>query len=413
MNTVLALKVDPYISSARERIEWIDCLRGLAAVAVMILHFYHQILIAILPSIFVMDSSWKNHPQNLLEETLNYYNAYAPNSSLLTISHFIFSYFDLGKVGVLVFFLISGFVIPYSISKKHRQPIKCFAVSRFFRLYPIYWFSLFIIGLVIIPFFTPDEADWKLYLLNLTMFQKFFLQEDINGVAWTLQLELIFYFSCAFLFWTNLLKNRITIIFILAIFISSALGGAIVAKLFSIDLPLGLPLGLSYMWLGYCSRAIFLKTNNLLSRKSAWLIIAISLPIILLSCYLGYDDAGGRYMNTYSIALIIYVTTGLVFKPASGILQWLGRISYSLYLLHGTVAFLFLDFFIRTLLPQPPSDTLDIMVPLFATACASIIVAHLTYRYIESPSIQLGRRVIKRINEQSKIPAKERIEGTL
>ena len=46
---------------------------------------------------------------------------------------------DLGRVGVVAFFLVSGYVIPLSLSG---QTLRTFAVRRFFRLYPVYWVAL-------------------------------------------------------------------------------------------------------------------------------------------------------------------------------------------------------------------------------------------------------------------------------
>lgn len=49
--------------------------------------------------------------------------------------------FNLGRLGVIIFFLISGYLIPFSFKNKHKPIIK-FAISRIFRLYPLYWFSI-------------------------------------------------------------------------------------------------------------------------------------------------------------------------------------------------------------------------------------------------------------------------------
>lgn len=80
---------------SKKRLIWLDSLRGIAAIFVVILH-------------------------NLLESVT-------------------FGYFDIGKIGGAIFFLISGFVIPISLYKKS---IKQFIVGRFFRLYPAYGASI-------------------------------------------------------------------------------------------------------------------------------------------------------------------------------------------------------------------------------------------------------------------------------
>ena len=47
-----------------------------------------------------------------------------------------------GRLGVVIFFAISGFVISFSIKLAHRYPVREFLTTRFFRLYPAYWLSI-------------------------------------------------------------------------------------------------------------------------------------------------------------------------------------------------------------------------------------------------------------------------------
>jgi peptidoglycan/LPS O-acetylase OafA/YrhL len=51
-----------------------------------------------------------------------------------------YQYFNIGRFGVTLFFLISGFIIPYSLERG--GSIRNFWIGRFFRLYPVYWISL-------------------------------------------------------------------------------------------------------------------------------------------------------------------------------------------------------------------------------------------------------------------------------
>lgn len=96
-----------------------------------------------------------------------------------------------GYFGVHLFFLISGFVISQSALGK---PAGVFARTRAVRLYPAYWVAVTIttlIGLVIGG--TVMSPTIKQYLANLTMAPDLFGQEPIDGVYWTLTVELSFY----------------------------------------------------------------------------------------------------------------------------------------------------------------------------------------------------------------------------
>ncbi len=114
----------------------------------------------------------------------------ADNLSDLNFSE-ISDYFKYGFLGVNIFFIISGFVI--SLSIKDRSIIK-FIISRISRLYPMYWISVLITFIVVLLFGEPRfTAELSQFLYNLTMFHNYIGVESIDGVYWTLFIEMKFY----------------------------------------------------------------------------------------------------------------------------------------------------------------------------------------------------------------------------
>ncbi len=97
-----------------ERLGYIDTIRGLAALAVIYFHFAEHLLRT-------------DHVSGVVERGI-----------FVALTQ----YMDLGKVAVIMFFAVSGFVIPYSFDAKSRTPVRDFAISRLFRLYPAYWLSI-------------------------------------------------------------------------------------------------------------------------------------------------------------------------------------------------------------------------------------------------------------------------------
>lgn len=97
-----------------------------------------------------------------------------------------------GYLGVELFFMISGFVI--LLSAQDRNPA-AFVRSRFLRLYPAYWLCVSLTALVLLAWGVGRQSvTLSQYLANLTMLQKFVGISHVDGVYWTLVVELKFYF---------------------------------------------------------------------------------------------------------------------------------------------------------------------------------------------------------------------------
>src|SRR6266849_3780243 len=156
------------------RLSFLDCVRGIAALSVLIEH---------------------------AGDTLS------PH-----FREFTHSTFSFGKFGVAAFFLTSGFVIPFSLERGNS--LKRFWTSRFFRLYPLYWLSIGLaIGLYLCGVSDAVSPGFSEHLVrnalvNLTMFQEFVRVPDAEGLYYTLAMEMVFYIFFSFLFLRKL--NRLS-----------------------------------------------------------------------------------------------------------------------------------------------------------------------------------------------------------
>ena len=96
-----------------------------------------------------------------------------------------------GFFGVHLFFIISGFVISQSALGKTAGQ---FVVSRGVRLFPAYWVAM-IVTTVVVNIWGNDalQVTFSQFLANLTMLPGLFGEAPIDGVYWTLTIELTFY----------------------------------------------------------------------------------------------------------------------------------------------------------------------------------------------------------------------------
>lgn len=108
---------------------------------------------------------------------------------------FLGNIFSSGAAGVDLFFVISGFVIPYSSSQllaKGRYSV--YLRKRLIRIYPVYWLVvlLMVISLKIMkqPFRVVENMNLKDYISTLLLLPD---HKTIDGVSWTLTFEVYFY----------------------------------------------------------------------------------------------------------------------------------------------------------------------------------------------------------------------------
>jgi peptidoglycan/LPS O-acetylase OafA/YrhL len=126
-----------------------------------------------------------------------------------TLSDF-FAYFAtsiawFGESGVILFFLLSGFLLFLPFAKAllfgHPWPsLRRFYIRRIFRIIPGYYTALFLIVLFFHPQFLYP-VNWQYLWIFLTFRMNFALSQYINGPFWTLAIEFQFYLLLPILAW--------------------------------------------------------------------------------------------------------------------------------------------------------------------------------------------------------------------
>ncbi len=137
----------------------LDALRFLAAVAVMCFHYFSAPLIG--------STAWYTYPVQY------------------------------GYLGVELFFIISGFVIYFSL----KRPVKEYALGRFMRLYPLFWVLCTVTYILTWLFKNGDPLPFKYYLLNLFIVNNGQTAFMVDGSYWTLTIEIIFYVLIGLFVW--------------------------------------------------------------------------------------------------------------------------------------------------------------------------------------------------------------------
>ena len=290
-------------------------------------------------------------------------------------------YFNLGGFAVSLFFLISGFVIPMSLNGDDKKKVvKKFAIKRFFRLFPTYWFAIIFIAGIILYFKDANAFTLKQILINFTMMQDFLKQKSIDGVFWTLMVELKFYILTAILFFFGALKDIKYVMFfffaysMLTLFLGYLDG---VKGYFNFTI--------SYLFLMYLGTSFYMHYKNQLTKKDLMLMIFIVVLYFIINPFFAHSR-GEDSLIGYSVGTIVAVGIFTYFinfkRPISKITTFFGNISYSFYLLHQVLGYLFINLLV----------SYSIYLPLaqFITFLMATLLAVLVYRYVETPTNKIG-----------------------
>lgn len=288
--------------------------------------------------------------------------------------------FPQGAFGVQLFFLISGFVILMS-ARRARVPSD-FVISRLSRLYPAYWASLALAVVLMLLWPIPGfPIDLKTVLVNITMVQRWLMEPNVVDVYWTLAVEMQFYVLILILLY--LTRCRLTprvVYWVSGLWTLVCWGVALWAHPYTtgvdpqlvptlpkiiINLTLAEygPLFIAGMFL------YLVRTGRL---KAVWALPALA-SAVGIAFLLREPDYG------LAILIVCALFTVVVLRERTGLLlwapiQWYGRISYSLYVVHSVVGYLV----IKALWPWVGRD----LAMLFALAAASL-VAWAVYRIAE------------------------------
>ncbi len=305
--------------------------------------------------------------------------------------------FKFGGTGVDLFFLISGFVIFLTIEKT--TSYKDFLLSRFSRLYPAYWACVTITALAIVTWTLLIKAPltfprFKDYLINLTMIHGFFGVKSIDGSYWTLGIELLFYL---FILVVYLLKKLPKIEIIGYFVVLICLVNQLFLKSYSppvYDILSGYVPIIKYFPLFIAGIVFYRIKFYKLSFSRATLLIFCFITQVLFTEQTDRSQVVGMTRFQYSLIVFIFFIIFLLYCYnylhfiVNRVALFLGKISYSLYLIHSYITV----YLLIPLLTHSKHFHLNPNIVIFCIALPLVIIlAALINRYIEMPAMKYLR----------------------
>jgi len=276
-----------------------------------------------------------------------------------------------GWLGVEMFFVISGFIIPYSLYRANYRSrnFGLFLVKRIARLDPPYFADIILVILLsYVVTFAPGfrgeypHYTWSQLACHVGYVNSIVGKEWVNPVFWSLGIEFQYYITIGVLFPLLIMPGRLVRFAFLATLLASSL---LVHRM-----------GLVFEWwpLFVAGILVFQSKVGLISTR----VLLASLAVTGAVCW---------HVNGHGVAVLV-IATALIIRfvqlPSSRLTD-LGLISYSLYLLHVPIGGKILNLSSRFAHTFPAQ-----VFALAAAVVASVSAAVLFYRLVELPSQRLS-----------------------
>jgi len=363
--------------SSMVRLDWIDVLRGIAILMVILIHV-------------------GTYTHGLQRPITNFT--------------------DYGSRGVELFFIVSAFTLFRTVSKKFNA--KSFYIRRFARIAPMFFLAL--IFYAILGYFGlwkwRNEGGVTTYMLIIAFLHGFspYGYNSLVPGGWSVSCEFLFYYSLPFLaffcrgfrstlivlclalteaaIWTRIYQGHIGP-FLIGLTASLDPSGS-VADFVNRAFLYQVPVFVTGMLLVYINTDVI---RHSCASSKIWTSAFRGLPFLAVTILIAAAASGNAVLQsrTATILILFSLVLGFSLSPRNVLVNkpmiLIGKYSYSIYLVH----FIFLDPYTKLttrLLPNH-APILQLIVAYGLVATSSYIIAMLTYRFIEDPFIKLGHRL--------------------
>lgn len=261
---------------------------------------------------------------------------------------------DPGMMGVALFFLISGFLIKSSLSNRTWSK---FIITRILRIYPLYIICLIITCIVL--YFSahingiPFRVDFFTFIANASLTRLWFWAGGIDGVVWTLEIEMFFYLiACILLYYGKKIyeiKAIISVDFLSVVYIYIIHGfyEGLLDKYFYLYKTL-FTVGhymvfMPFILLGAICR---LRFEGEIDKKRFFSLLFVQLAVFAIDIHYFYPMNFTGYIASYFLMTAVFVISmyvkskqNVIVNAIKRFLEGVAQISFPFYALHGAAGY--------------------------------------------------------------------------
>jgi peptidoglycan/LPS O-acetylase OafA/YrhL len=332
---------------------------------------------------------------------------------------------DKGNYGVQLFYVASAFTLFLSLdqrAKLDRRPVLFFFVRRFFRIAPMFWAA--IIFYVALSGFGPrSSAPFGIgvgHILSTFFFLHGWYPTTINSVVpggWSIAVEMVFYALVPLFFFHARSLKRMLPVFVILLIISRLASWGMRRWLLHVMAPsyneciqafvyYWLPAQLPVFCLGFILFILLTddcplasqKSDSVNRRRGALLLLAA----ILFSAVLIRFEPPMAFIGFGVVSVL--VAFSIAYRPnivlVNAFTRYAGKVSYSGYLMHFFVLDVLCDLLLRARVFVTSPPIVQYFLTVASVTAGTLVVASLTYQFVEKPGRNIGRRAIQHLNHR-------------
>lgn len=290
-------------------------------------------------------------------------------------------YLDFGAFGVASFFLVSGFVIPFTLEKSGRRS---FLIARLFRIYPTYVVSLCVALLAVyassVYWHMGFPWDVRTIIANGLLVHEYHGLPSVDLVNWTLIVELWFYLVAAMMS-PYLMKGSTLPMLLFGI-------GAIAFNRYAPHEWAGAGVRLMFISYMFIGTLFWYALKQKIGMRQLLFHACLQFTLFCAAFSQGaraldFPIVPFNYLTALCLFSLLFVKRDRI-RPLP-ILDWLADISYPFYVMHSLIGYAWMRFALAHQCPFPWALLSAIaLVGLIATA---------VHHVVELPATSLGKRL--------------------
>lgn len=324
----------------------------------------------------------------------------------------IFPLTDIGGTGVLLFFVLSAFTLSLSMKSRRDEanPLRNYFIRRFFRIAPLFYVVMIATYFRDIYVFGVWQP-WSEVLKSMFFVLNFFpgSEQGFVWASWTIGAEMAFYaiFPLVFMLSRGLRSSLLVLLlsflirWVWKLFIFNKMGAAEAAAFYSTSIIHHLP----HFIMGIVTYHVYEATKHVRLNRIACFTFLLALPALIFTLiaykvinYYILDDRSTSCSLLFSIIII-----GVSQLPLKAIVNrftiYVGKISYSVYLIHANVIY-FAGSKISSLLGGYDHSGWKYALCLVCVLSITLALSAFSYVIIEKNGNRLGRNFIDWLNQK-------------